>query len=211
MTTASQGLAKALGRSASGEVIAIAEMSAADLLAALSDDKKAELSAALAPASAAGKPAGENDAEDAAEGSEGSESDAEDAAEGDEGQDGKKPGMGKADAAPLKSNASVHERVKAVAAAVAGDGALKGKAGLALQMLGDDDFAALNADAVIKLLGKTGASEANEDAARAEMKAALANSTNSNVSADSGKTDAKATASASIWDQAISLNNPGRS
>ena len=54
MTTASKGLAAALARSTSGEVIALAEMSADQILAGLSDETKAELAAALpAPAAAA--------------------------------------------------------------------------------------------------------------------------------------------------------------
>lgn len=50
MTTASKGLATALARASSGAVLTLAELSADDLMASLSDEQKAGLSASL-PAS----------------------------------------------------------------------------------------------------------------------------------------------------------------
>lgn len=202
MTTAQSGLAKALARSASGEVIALAEMSVADILASMSEEKKAELSASLVP-QAKDNPKGESDAEDAAEGPEGDESDAEDAAEGDEPtNDPKKGGMGKGKAGD--------DRVKAVAAAVANDDACKGKAALALQMLADDDFASLNAAAMVKLIGQTpveGASAGDpESAARAEMRDQISKNKNSNVDASASSAPGTENHSAG-WSKAVAEIN----
>ena len=141
------------------------------------------------------------------EADEGADGDAEDAAEGDEPQ--KAPKGKKAKAAPAASQ----DRIKVVAAAVSDDAGCKGKADLALSMLADDDFAALSGSALVKLIGKTpvdGASASNEspdDAARAEMQAAITSTGNSNIDAN-GKPGASVQQnSASVWDQAHTLNN----
>ena len=167
MTDASTGLRKALGRSASGEVIALAEMNATDLLASLGDDQKAELAAALAPEPAAAA------AEEMPPKKDGcSEDGDEDDADGDK------------DKGPMA--AASDDRIKVVAAAVENDDACKGKASLALQMLADDDYAGLNGAAMVKLLGKTNiegaaASADVEGEDRAAMQAALKSQDNSNA------------------------------
>jgi hypothetical protein len=194
MTTASTGLAKALGRSASGEVIAIAEMSATDLLASATDEQKAELAAALTPTAAAADDMPPKKKDGCSE--DGDEDEA--SAESEDGQ--------QAAAAPLSTNASVHERVKAVAAAVATDETCKGKAGLALDLLADDEFAGLSASGIIKMLGKGSASEAEADpeaGARAEMKSALASQNNSGIEANGGTKQADQAGTAAVWDKAI--------
>lgn len=165
-TEAQTGLRKALAR-AGGSVLAIAELPTSDLLAELSDEQKAELSAALAapaPEAAAGmKP------KDAECGDDGDEDDATGETDPEE-----EPGMkkkGKADAEPA---ADASDRVKAVAAAVANDDTCKGKADLALQMLADDDFAQLSASAMVKLLGKAPATTSHgsdEDGGKAMLAA----------------------------------------
>lgn len=202
MTEASNGLRKALARSQNGTVQSLSEMSADDIVANLSDEQKAELAASLpTPAAAA--------AEDMPNKKDGCESEASD----DEDEDDT-PVDGDMSAA---ADASASDRVKAVAAAVANDDACKGKAAMALQMLADDDFAGLSASGIIKALGNSAAPAAaaadSEDAARAEMKAALATSTNSNIAASGGGSkpgNAQANAT-NIWDAAIKTVAPSNS
>jgi hypothetical protein len=203
MSGASKGLHKALARAGSS-VIAIAEMQADDLLAEMSDEQKAELSAKLAPTSQAAAPAtpapvAKGDAEP---------DDGDPAEKKEPAEKAKK----KADAeASADANASERDRVKAVAKAVAEDDACKGKAGLALAMLADDDFAGLNAAAMVKMLGKQAVStgEADPDAAaRAEMKDAIRSSSNSNIDANGGGKKDKAEDSAAVWSAAIAKIAP---
>lgn len=201
MTEASKGLRKALARAGSS-VVTIAEMQAADILAELSEEQKmalaAELAPVAAPLSASDGAAPNANAGAAAKGGEGGE--------GEPGGDDTPPPAAASGAAP-KADASERSRVKAVAKAVAEDETCKGKADLALQMLADDDFAGLNAAAMVKLLGKqTVAAAADDEAgARAEMKRALAETTNSGIDASSGGKGGgnSAGASASVWDKAI--------
>jgi len=202
MTTAQSGLAKALARGASGEVIALAELPTADLLASLSDDQKAELAAALPPKASAAKPDPEADPNE----------DEQDGDPDDEMAASKKKKMPVADGASASD-----DRIKIVAAAIETDDACKGKAGLALSMLADEDYAGLSGSAMVKLIGKTsteGASAAVVDpeaAARDEMKAALSDQQNSNIDA-AGAPSAngrEAPKSAAMWDYATQLNNPG--
>lgn len=207
MTTAQNGLAKALARGSSGEVIALAELPVADLLASLSDEQKAEISASLsppAPKSAAAHPEPDDNEPD------GDPDDSMCPKCKEPMKDGKCSKC--SNAAEASDN-----RVKVVAAAVATDDACKGKAGLALQMLADDDFAELSGNALVKLIGKTATEGAEasgadpEAAARDEMKAALAAQGNSSVDANGGgapKAGSEANTSA-MWDHAIKLNNPG--
>ena len=211
MTNASKGLAKALGRSAGGDTVALSEMPTPDLLANLSDEQRAGLAAAFA---AEMPKKTKTDSEDDAEGPEGDKTDAEDMAEGDEGEDGKKPGMGKkkaeaaASATPLQSNASIHERIKAVSAAVSSDDACKGKAALALDLLADDEFAGLSASGIVKMLGKGAADQTgsadSQDGALAEMKLALAAQGNSNITATDQSKKSNSDQNAALWDSAIS-------
>lgn len=201
MTTARTGLAAALGRSASGKVMALAEMSAGDILASVSDETKTEIAASLSPAAAAAE---DTSAKDMPK----KDGCSEDGDEDDQGGD--------SDPMEKESKAS-DDRVKAVAAVVETDPACQGKAALALSMLADDDFAGLSASGLVKLLGKTpldGASASNaadpDAAARDEMKAALAATGNSNIDAAASAgngTSSKADAGL-IWDRAHALNNP---
>lgn len=182
MTEASTGLSRALARAGTG-VVTIAEMQTDDLLAAMSDDQKADLAAKIAPE----KPETPNDnasADDNAAtpkpGKDGEDGDGED---GDE--DESEAGDGKKKDKMSETSADAHARVKAVAKAVAEDDSCKGKADMALQMLADDDYAGLPASGIVKILGKTTAgSTAGADpeaAARAEMQNAISASKNSNI------------------------------
>ncbi len=193
MTTAQNGLAKALARSASGDVIALAEMSAADLMAGMTDDQKADLAASLAPPT--------TNADDSAAGDMPSKK--KEGCSDDEDDDDKG-----GDSDPMANAAD--DRVKIVAAAVAGDDACKGKADLALSMLADDDFAGLSGNALVKLIGKTpveGASASSADleaGARAAMKDALAQQGNSKIDAGgSASKSSETAAAASVWGTAI--------
>ena len=196
MTTASKGLAAALARTSSGAVLALAELSADELMAQLSDEQKAGLSAAL-PAAAV--------AEDMPSKKEGCSEDGDEDDIGEDSDPAMKP----------KSEASA-DRVKAVAAAVENDPACKGKAELALSMLADDDYAGLSASGLVKLLGKTpvpagsNASDADtEAAARAAMQEAIAETGNSKIDASNGgASPTQASNASALWDRAIALNNP---
>ena len=195
MTDASTGLRKALGRSASGEVIALAEMNATDLLASLGDDQKAELAAALAPEPAAAA------AEEMPPKKDGcSEDGDEDDTDGDK------------DKGPMA--AASDDRIKVVAAAVENDDACKGKASLALQMLADDDYAGLNGAAMVKLLGKANiegaaASADVEGEDRAAMKAALKSQDHSSIAPNGSQSQGQEANSTAVWDKAIARVCPG--
>lgn len=203
MTGASTGLQKALARAGSS-VIAIAEMQTDDLLAQMTDEQKAALAATLAPTAAASaeaemKPGKEKGSEDGDDDDKDGDSDPEDKMEGKDG---------------ASANAST-DRVKAVAAAVATDPNCKGKAELALSMLADDDFAGLSASGLVKLLGKapatTSASAAAgvdpEAAARAEMRAAIDETGNSNIDAGNGGAGAGKANHTSGWAKATARVN----
>lgn len=199
MSKALNGLRTALARTGSS-VVAIAEMQTADLLAAMTDEQKVEVSAGLASAGEASTTspanAGEYETEDQPE---------------DEVGDKKK--KAKKDDDPAEPEASAADpRIKAVAAAVETDDACKGKAALALQMLADDDYAGLSASGVIKLLGKQNAgqtvSEADpEAAARAEMRDAIQSTNNSNLDASGGHGGTPASAGQSAWNNVLGRMN----
>lgn len=200
MTTAAKGVQKALARAGSS-VLAIAEMTAEDLIAQMTDDQKAGISAALAPAG------------NAAEHKEPDQMEPDGDPDDENCEDGDKTAAKKKPACDDGASAA-DPRVKAVAAAVAKDPACKGKADLALSMLADDDYAALSASGIIKLLGKTPASSASdtdpEAAARAEMKAALDETKNSSADANSGGGTDKAKASAGAWDRVYADLSPNK-
>jgi hypothetical protein len=186
MTNATKGLHRALGRAAVAGATAIADMQPAELLAEMSDEQKSALSAHLASSA---PPKG---------------SAADEAAPSSAPQNPAEPPP--SDPEPEADAATA--RVKAVAKAVATDENCKGKGSLALAMLADDDYAGLSANGIIKALGNATAPEAsadaNEDAARAEMRAAISSSANSNIDADAGNGGkAKAESSAAVWDTAI--------
>lgn len=191
MTAASKGLHRALARAGSSS-IAIAEMQTADLLAEMTDDQKTALAAQLAPkASADEKPAAPKVKADGPDD------------EDEDGEDEEKP-KAKAKAPAPKAGAS-DPRLKAVAEAVATDGACKGKADLAITLLADDDYKSVSASGIIKMLVSATVASAGdpEEAARAEMRAAISGATNSNINAnDEGtKPDDRAKADA-VWDRA---------
>lgn len=202
MTTAAQGVQKALARAGSS-VIAIAEMTADDLMAQMTDDQKTTIAASLAPAASAEMPPKKK------EGC--SEDGDEDDKEGD--ADPEMKGQEASNAAPALA---ADPRIKAVAKAVETDDACKGKADLALSMLADDDYAGLSASGIVKLLGKApassqAASSDPEASERAAMKAALSANQNSNVDPNGGgNKGGKPSAGANVWDLAAASNNPGR-
>lgn len=192
MTTAAAGVQKALARAGSS-VVTIAEMTAEDLIAQMTDEQKTALSAQIAPvASAADMPPKKKDgcSEDGDE---------------DDAEEGTEMGGGK----PKPKAEASADRVKAVAAAVANDAACNGKADLALSLLADDDYAGLSASALIKIVARTPANVAadagidREAAARAEMRAAIAETSNSNIEASAAPALNAATRAASVWDTAM--------
>lgn len=180
MTNATTGLHRALGRAATAAAEAIADMKPDDLLAHMSDDQKAAMSAHFTPAAAKGG--------DGADGNGGAP------AEDDDG----------ADDQGSPAAAACDPRAKVLAKAVATTDACKGKADAALNLLADDDFASLSASALIKMVAAAPASSNPEDAARAEMRAALSEGRNSNIDADAGKGagNGKTAEAAGIWDRA---------
>lgn len=143
MTNAAQGARAALARSASGAVIALSEMATDDILAGLNDDQKAQLGAKLTPAAAA-MPATPGDEPD-------DPTDPVDNEDEEEMKNGKPMNDCKASAA--------HDRIKAVAAS----DAAKSNPAAALAILADDDYADLNAAAVVKMVGLAGAPSASSD------------------------------------------------
>lgn len=116
---------------------------------------------------------------------------------------------------PKASTNSVQSRIQIVAHALANDPALKGKAALALDMLADDDCANVSANGIVKLL-KAGASaspqtaqnmaDARDKAMRAEMRAAITSTGNSNIAADGGAGSQKSKPGGS-WSYAIAKVN----
>lgn len=200
MTTAAQGVQKALARAGSS-VLAIAEMTADDLIAQMTDDQKTALAATLAPAASAEMPPKKK---------EGCSEDGDD----DDKEGDSDPGMkDKSKCSDEGAAKAADPRVKAVAAAVADDDACKGKADLALSMLADDDFASLSASGIVKLLGKAPAHAQAEPvdpeaAARAEMKAALSNSKNSDIDPNGGASGSKA--KADPWGTVIAEMNKNK-
>jgi len=203
MTVASTGLLKGFVRAGNG-VTTIAELQTDDLLAEMTDEQKAAIAATLAPTAAASaeaemKPGKEKGSEDGDDDDKGGDSDPEDKMEGKDG---------------ASANAST-DRVKAVAAAVATNPNCKGKAELALSMLADDDFAGLSASGLVKLLGKTPATTSAsaaagvdpEAAARAEMRAAIDETGNSNIDAGNGGASANKPNPSAGWARATARVN----
>lgn len=206
MTEATTGLRKALARAGNGSLVTLSELTTDDLLANLSDEQKAGVTAKLAPLLPAAETKDMPKDEDP-------EAEAEDEDPEAEADDDAKAGKDKKDgymAAGVRD-----ERVKAVAAAVASDAACQGKSDLALQMLADDDYASLSASGLVKLLAKTGggaaATEADgETQALAEMRAALKEQRNSNIDAlGGGSSKAAGTGGgAKVWDTVLARMNP---
>jgi len=168
MITASQGLGKALAR-VGGGVVAFSEMPVADILANLSDEQRAELAASVAPPAPVAGAAGH--AEPDGNEPDGDPDDSKCSTCKEPMKDGK---CAKCAPDSNASEASATARIKAVAAAVATDDACKGKADLALGMLADDDYAALSASGIVKLLSKQPASASTRDGEEDDGRAMLA-------------------------------------
>ena len=194
MTTAQTGLAKALARSASGEVIALAELSADDLKASLSAEQIAALQAAPAPAAAADdmppkKKDGCSDDED------------EDDVGGDKDMAGK-PGS------KAEENSASADTGTQRALAVMASEHFAGRESLAATLLANEK---LSADEIVGILSASATAAPalagdDEATARAAMKEAIAETGNSNVDAGAAPA-AKPNNSASVWDQASKINN----
>lgn len=206
MSTASQGLGKALARvGASGTVLALAEMSSDDILAGLNDDQRASLSAALAaPASVAAHP---------------EPGDGEPDGDPDDANCSKCKGPmkdGKCAKCADASAEAAHEGTPAYAAgfaaattralAVMASDAFAGRAKAAATLLAK---ASLSADEITALLTDLGPAASGgesdpEAGARAEMQAALAETENSTLDASSGKRSSASADSSSLWAGAYS-------
>lgn len=186
MTTAQTGLATALARGASGEVIALAEMDGATLLASLSDEQKASIAASLTPPS----PAPDAKAEDMKPGDDDKDADC---------KDGKKPA-----AEDDGANASAFAAANARALAVVNCEHFAANSSLATTLLANDK---LSADEIVEALAAAKPATADADeAARKEMKAALASNSNSNVDAGAQPAPSTTNSSASVWAQASKIN-----
>lgn len=196
MTNATKGLAKALARTASGDVVALAEMSADDLLAGMSDETRTQLAATLGAAPAPAAPLASMPSDD-----EPDDMCSECKTAKKDGKCKCAPADAGANAATTPVAASAHDRVKAVAAS---DEA-KANPGAALALLADDEFAGLSANGIIGLVGKMSTAPAAssvdpEEAARAEMRAAIsAGATNSTIDATAGGGQNAATDPAKLW------------
>lgn len=102
-------------------------------------------------------------------------------------------------------------KLQIVADAVANDPECHGKAGLALAMLADDDYAAISGAGIVKMLRRAPGATAQvtdpEAAQRAGMRAALALSSNSRIEPNGGS-GARADDAAATWDRAIASATP---
>lgn len=173
MTEASTGLGKALARAGS-KVLAIGEMSATDILASMSDEQKAELFAAARaahPEPDSTEPDGDKDDANCSKCKEPMK----------DGKCSKCSANAEANAADPALTARAEERARFTA--VMSSEHYKGRESLAATLLASDK---LSADEIIAALAASGTagSNASDDAARAEMRAAISASTNSNVDAN---------------------------
>lgn len=192
MTEATAGLRKALARGAG-----VSKMTPEELLAQMSDDQKAALAATLAPAAASaaapaaagdmpkkGEGEGDDDDADMVDGEKKSKSkdkDGDEYMEGDEAEAGAKASGG-----------------RDVALAVMASEHFAGREKLAATLLANDK---LSADEIIAILSASGTTATDpEDAARADMKAALAAAGKSGIEANDGGTVTPG-AAASVWDK----------
>ncbi len=184
MTEASAGLRKALARNAG-----VSKLSNDELLAAMSDEQKAAIAAALAPVANA---AAETPAPTAAAGD---DEDEDDTPMGDKkkSKDKEKEYMSESEAAAKGAT----DR----ALAVMSSEHFAGNQAAATKLLAKEQ---LSADEIIGLLADLNPPAANaadpEDAARAEMQAALKAAGKSEVEANNGGTTA-ASASSNIWEK----------
>jgi hypothetical protein len=117
--------------------------------------------------------------------------------------------------ATAKASTGTHDRVKFVANAVATDPALKGKAGAAITMLADPDYASVNGAGIVKLLkaGATAtvptakdAAAARDKAQRQVMRAAIIETGNSGIAPDGGR-GARSADDSGSWSRVIADMN----
>lgn len=177
MTEASTGLRKALARGAN-----VSALSPEELLAQMTDEQKTALAASLAPAANAGeapKP----------------EADATDDEDEDDLEMGEKKSKEKEYAADDKAKAATDR-----ALAVMSSEHFAGREAQAKTLLANDK---LSADEIITMLAdlKPAASADPEADARAEMQAALKDSTPPTIDANAAPGTTPAQAAGSIWDK----------
>lgn len=165
MAGASNGLQKALTR-AGASVVAIAEMTADDLIAQMTDEQRAAMAATLAPKAGADATAGGAPAKPAKEG-EGEQG--EDGADGEASDAGDKPNKNKGSeasaAAIAKARAEGFRAGSARAAEVIGHDSFSAAA--AVKLLGNAKLDAMSADEIGELMGE------QPDAGAREMLGAL--------------------------------------
>lgn len=165
-TTASAAVRKALALAGSSTA-SIASILSDEQIAGLTDEQRAELAAKLGAAAAPAAPTPPANAAHPEPDS------VEPDGDPDDSKCSKCGGpMNKGKCAKCAPDSSADAgaeardpRVAAVAAAVATDDACKGKADMALAMLADPDFNDLSASAMVKVLARAPATEANGDAA----------------------------------------------
>ena len=188
MTEASTGLRKALARNAG-----VSKLTTEELLAQLTDEKKAALAAALAPAANAAAPAPAAGAGDkpAPPADAGDDEDEDDAEMGD----GKNKSKDKDDGYMADDKAET-ETQRAVA--VMSSEHFKGREAQAAKLLGN---AKLSSSEIVALLADLAPASPSdpEAAARAEMQAALKESAPSGIEANS--LGAKTQAAGDIWEK----------
>jgi hypothetical protein len=125
-------------------------------------------------------------------------------------------GMNTGPRAALRSSGKGLTRLQIVAHAVENDPKCKGKAHLALAVLADDDLAGVNGSGIVKLLQRMPSSAGNDtDAIIAEMRAHFDGYSQDDPNGDKSSANhgwdavhsemrGKRSATASVWDKAIS-------
>lgn len=211
MTTNASAALAGLARAASGKIKTLAEMGTDEIVAGLTDEQRAGLSAVLTPppAPAAGANA-EPDDKDPMEPGENCSSCKEPMKDGKCAKCANASDSADASHEGTPAYAAGFAAATARAAAVIGSDAFTGKAAAAVKLLGNSKLAA---DEITALLADAPTSAAASDpdaAARSEMAAAIAETTNSNVDATGAAAKSThAASSASVWDQAYASTNPG--
>ena len=190
MTEASAGLRKALARNAG-----VSKLTTEELLAQMSEEQKTALAASIAPppAQAAAEAAAEPEAE----------------AEEGEGEGEGDPKSKKKDKEYMGEDAKAKAATERAVAVMSSEH-VAGRTKLAADLLANDK---LSADEIISILSASAPANTTdpEDAARAEMKAALTSAGKSNIAASGGT--ATPNASGSVWDKSyakLGLVKPGK-
>lgn len=188
MTEASTGLRKALARKAG-----VSQLTPEELLAQMSDDQKAAIAASLAPAASASAPA-------ATAGDMPPKKDGEDEADDAEAGDGeKKPKSKDKDDEKYMDEDAKAKAATARAVAVMSSEHVAGRTKLAADLLANEK---LSADEIIGILSASAPATSTdpEDAARADMQAALKAAGKSGIEANDGGVVTPAAAS-SVWEK----------